>query len=388
MLRITVLSLLLGALALIAGLTLFFTPPEVPGQQISPIIWNASNAPAELGAATFNDGKLLIELNRVGVGSTSLSIGGIEAAAYPFLHLALDKPSNNLRVLISWKTSEKEHNSHTYRLENKSTNSLWLATSEFPGWTGHIKTLRLVFFGRSGETVRVRDFSIFPTSPSRQLQAIVSDLTSYVPWKRAAMNSHTGVTKVSSFYPAPLMAAYLILSLLSYGLLLLLFRATLKFNWSVVALLFLTCWISLDLVWQNQLLRQLADTYREFSGKSSQEKLAVGPDAQLYNFAAQVKPLLETKDARIFVDSGDKYRGQRGAYFLYPFNVYWREPFFTFPHTLPHRDLMHSGDYIVLIKPTELGFNLESNELFLPHRMPMSAELIFSDHTGTVVRLK
>lgn len=380
MLRITVSSLLLGALALIAGLTLFFTPPPAPGQQISPIIWKASNTPVE---HAFNEGKLELELNERGLGITSLTIGRIEAAAYPFLHLSLDESSKNLQVFISWKTSEKDNNNYMYPLENKSRESLWLATSELPGWAGHISGLHLVFVGRAGETVGIRDFSLFPTSPSRQLQAIVSDLTSYEPWNRAAMNTHTGVTKVSSFYPVPLMVAYLILCLLGYGLLLLLFRATLKFNRGVVALIFLACWISLDMVWQNQLLRQLADTYHQFSGKNTQEKLAVGPDGNLYKFISQVKPLLTPGDARVFVSSSDEYQGQRGAYFLYPRNVYWREPH----HIFPSENLWRSGDYILLINPTKQRFNRRLNQVFLPGCCVLGAELILANHNGTLLRV-
>jgi hypothetical protein len=197
------------------------------------------------------------------------------------------------------------------------------------------------------------------------------------------MNSHTGVTQASTFYPVPVIVAYLILSMLGYGLLLLLFRAKLAFNWRVVALIFLACWIILDLSWQNRLLHQLADTYRTFAGKNTQEKLVVGPDAKLYKFIAAAKLLLEPKNARVFVISDDIYLGQRGAYYLYPFNVYWPDP----GSTLPSNIFLHSGDYIVLINRTALSYIHEQKKLMVPGCCMLDAELVLSGPTGTMVRV-
>ena len=197
------------------------------------------------------------------------------------------------------------------------------------------------------------------------------------------MNTHTGATQVSSFYPVPLIVAYLLLSLVGYGLLLLVFRARFKFNWRVVALIFLACWIILDLSWQNRLLHQLADTYRTFSGKSTQEKLAVGPDARVYDFVSQLIPLLEPADARIFVLGNDEYSCQRAAYFLYPFNVYWPEP----GRVLPRADFFRRDDYIVLINPTTVLFHPGKNRLLIPDTGAFDAQLVFSNPWGTAVRL-
>ena len=181
----------------------------------------------------------------------------------------------------------------------------------------------------------------------------------------------------------PLFVAYFLLSLVGYAFLLIVFRATVTFNWRVVALIFLACWISLDLSWQRRLLHQLADTYHTFSGKSTQEKLAVGPDAKLYNFIAQVKPLLAPTDARIFVSSNDNYLGQRGAYYLFPFNVYWSETWRAFPNS----GYMHKGDYIVLIHPSTLRFDREHSRLLIRGGDTIAATLLLADRVGTVVQV-
>ncbi|HEY6130743.1 MAG TPA: hypothetical protein VIV27_01930 [Halioglobus sp.] len=386
MLKITGLSLLLGALAWVAGLMLFFAPPAAINQNVPAVMLNATTTRVVLGSGTPGNGKLQVTLNKLGVALVRITDAPIAAGDYPFLHLALEDSSQDLQVSLSWVSSDREQDTqHSYIPESRLRHSLWLATNEIRGWSGNISTISLAMIGQPGEVVSIGDFSIYPASTSRQIRALYSDLTSFTPWNRAAMNSHTGVTNVASFYPVPLVVSYFTLSLLGYGMLLLLFRAKMQFNWRVVALIFFTCWIGLDVVWQKSLLHQMADTCRTFSGKSSPEKLTVGPDAKLYNFAAQVKPLLEPKDARVFVSAATKYESQRSAYFLFPFNVFWPEPGRVFPRS--DRNQLHSGDYIVLIKPTDFRFNPRTNELLIPLRRPVKAEQVFSNSTGSVLRL-
>lgn len=384
MLRIAITALLLGALALVAGLALFFSPPVDSGRQVAPITWQPLKARVIQGFATIDDKEMQLELDSEGKGTVRLASQKFKATDYPFLHLALEESSENLHVVLAWISSDDPKQSQTHILESEPRRSLWLATAELKGWTGDINSVQLFFFGPAGELIGIRDFAVFPASPAHQLQAILSDLQGYESWNRAAMNTHSGVTPVSSFYPVPLAVALLSLSALAYGLLLLVFRNRLKFNLRVMALLFLACWISLDLVWQNQLLHQVADTYRTFVGRNTPQKHAVGPDAALYRFIAQVKPLMHPEDARVFVDSGDEYQGLRAAYYLYPFNVYWPEPGQKFPS----RQQLRSGDYIVLIPPTTLQFIPLGRRLAFSPNNVVRVELILRDAMGTVVRMK
>jgi hypothetical protein len=384
MLKVTGLSLLLGSVALVVVLTQFFAPPATDGAHPLPVLLNPTNARIQQSEGKFVDGELQLKLNSLGLGVVTLATEDIAARDYPFLHLALEDPPHNMGIGISLKTSAKKKMGRLQSLEKRSPGSVWLAMNELEGWTGTVDSVQLTIVGQSGETVRIKDLSLYPVSLSRQLRAIYSDFTGYAPWRRADMNSHTGVAKVSSFYPVPLVVTLLLLSTLGYGLLLILFRAWLKFNWTVVALIFLACWIGLDLVWQNRLLQQVAHTYRTFSGKDTQEKLAVGPDSKLFNFISEAKQHIEPADARVFVSSTDIYKGMRGAYYLYPFNVYWS---LELPE-IPTDTYFRKGDYVVLIRPTTTRFYRSNDKLRTPYNRPLAAELIFSSHLGTLVRLK
>ncbi len=383
MIRITLLSLLLGALALLAGLLLFFSEPGAKNNTVPVITLGANNAKVILGEATFDHEGLQLVLNAAGLGVISFTDKKIAAKAYPFLHLAIEGPAKDVDVWFTWSTDEAHENHHGFVPQNRLWRSMWLATQEMEGWTKNISPLTMAVVGKAGATIRIKELALFPPSPLRQLQAVVSDLTGYVPWNRAAMNSHTGVTPVASFYPTILVVALLLLSLLAYGFLLLIFRSKVRFSWRVVALIFLACWISLDMFWQKTLLHQVVDTYRTFSGKSPHEKLLAGPDANLYAFVTQVIPLVSPKDARIFVSSSDIYLGQRGAYFLYPFNVFWPGPNAEFPPDY----WLRSGDLVLLVYPTTLRFDTATNKLALSANSAISAELVFNDRVGQLVRV-
>jgi hypothetical protein len=385
MLRVTVLSLLLGTAALIIVLTQFF-PPEHSSQQDAPaIVWDSSKANVISGTPTRIGEELQIELDSQGAGLASLDVQSIQANDFSFIHLALEQSAKNTSVAIVWTRASGTTASGEYELENRSSQSLWLATDEFRGWEGDIGTLGLQFSGHAGDTVLIRDFSVHPSSSTHQLRAIFSDLTAYAPWNSASMNTYTGTFNVSSFYPIVLAVGLLTLSLLAYGLLLLLLRKKLKFNPSVVALIFFSTWVMLDLLWQTRLLKQLVDTQHTFSGKSTEEKLAVGPDARLYQFVSRTKPLLEPADSRVFVTSSDRYSGMRAAYYFYPLNTYWSLDETT---ALPPENSMRKGDYVVLVSPAPFQFDPKRQLVTVHMESKLKAELVFSDASGTVVRLK
>lgn len=384
MLRVAAISLLLGAAALIAGLTQFFPPQNTAGEKVSAIAWNADTAMVTVGTPTFIDNALQLELDSSGAGMVTLAAGAFDAGNFAFLHLALEQSASTVGASILWTNARNPQDSKSYTIETSEREALWLSTEELRGWSGEIDTVSLRFSGRAGDTVQIRDFSLFPASATRQLLAIKSDLMAYSPWNVAAMNTFTGAFNSASFYPVVLAVALLVLSLLAYGLLLLLLRTRLQFDPAVVVLIFFASWLILDMFWQRRLLHQLVDTHHLFAGKSTEEKLAVGPDAKLYSLVAHTKPLVEAADARVFVVSSDHYFRMRTAYHFLPLNTYWA----NYGPALPPKKSLRAGDYIALINPSQFSFDRQRNMVVAPQRQGLRAELVFSDQTGTVVRLK
>lgn len=380
----TVVSLLLGAVATIAGLYLFYGPPPAAGQ-LPVIAWNAATARVDSGAGTPTGQDLQLQLNNAGQAIIALSVPRVNSSHYPFLRLAIADAPENLTLLILWRTTQTGKEVLEYQFQLNSREALWLATHKFAGWRGDITSLGLVILGRPGQEVTVRDVSLLPPTLTTQLAAIFSSWTSFSPWNHSSINHHTGVGPGSSyFYPVPFIMAFCTLSMLAYGLLFLLLRRNTRFNWRVVAAIFLSCWISLDMVWQGKLLQQLGKTQETFSGMDTMGKLAAGLDAELVELMVDVKDRLQSKDSRIFVSSADDYLGMRGAYYLYPFNVLWQRH----GPELPPVEYLHRGDYIVLVEPTKFSFDPATNTLHAPRSKAFSVEPVFSRRMGSLFRVK
>ena len=239
--------------------------------------------------------------------------------------------------------------------------------------------------GRPGNKIALTKVELLPAGLVYQLKTIYSNWTTFSAWRASSVNVYKGGGgTASSLLPVPVIATLMVLSLLFYALLLLVFQANLRFNWSVSAIIILICWLSLDLLWQGRLLRQIAETRVEFSNKTTQEQLAVGPDAELVEFITEVKQRLASADARIFVNSASDYLGMRGAYYLYPRNVYWKRK----KSGLPRRKYLHSGDYIVLIEPTDIRFDPSTAMLTTPKNQFVRVDRILSLGAGSLFEVK
>ena len=382
--RMTVMSLLLALATLIAGVYIFNVMFHQQGR-LSPVTWSADTTHAASGNGTITTEGLELELGEAGRAVFALPIPQLDSDKYPSLHLGFADRPVNINLLVLWRTAATGEEVHVYRVPVDLRKSQWLATREMPGWTGSITSLGLVIIGPPGERITLTDASVFPASLMQQLKTLASDWTKFAAWQHHSINFHSGVSSnASSVYPVPVAIAILALGLIFYRLLLLVLGPTASFDWRVVAGIFLTCWISLDLLWQGKLLTQLGKTYDTFYGRDTPEQLAVGPDAELISFVAGINQQLASTDARIFVSSADDYLGMRGAYYLYPGNVYWKRH----GQELPNLKYLHSGDYVVVIEPADTRFDSLTQNLLIPGNRSLGVEPLLSHPMGKLFRVK
>lgn len=379
MLKLTGISFLTGLAALLAGI--YLTHVEYPA-----VNWNAGTARVEIGTGTRTGQNLRLQLNASGRGIIALPVPRAPANAFPFLlHLGFTNAPRDFSIRILWRTAQTGAQVHVYELQEDPGVSLWLDTKELEHWSGHIASLGVMVTGRPGGAVTFKDISLLPASLAAQLQSIYVEWTSFIPWQHSSINTHIGLGPAgSTFYPLVVIAALLALSVLAYLLILLLPWTMSRFDWRAVAAMFLVCWIGLDLIWQHTLFRQLALTYSTFYGKDNQGKLAAGIDGELAEFMTEVKRELHSPDSRVFVSSSDDYLGMRGAYYLYPFNVFWERK----GPELPQNKYVHSGDYIVLVEPAGTSFDAVSGKLLPQHDTFLSVEPILSRRMGSLYRVK
>lgn len=398
MLRIIGLSLLLGLTLLVIVLALLSPFSSATGNKTLRMNPEEAAASALGTKASASDGVISLPASDGGIIILSFELPTpIKAEDFPFLHLAIDEPRDNHKVMLLW-TSQSETDvsiadaangeakveaDYSYLIENRDRDSLWINTHELQQWQGDISKIQLFFLGGSGiGTYEVSDLSVHTANFRYWLAALSDDWLTYEPWDRAAMNSHTGVTQVSSFYPIPVSAALLFLCLLSYLAIVLIARGRVPFNWHAVGLVFLACWILVDAGWQNRLLRQLSDTRHQFAGLSSEEKLRHGPDSGIIKFVEEAQQHL-TPDARVFIAAHDDYRGLRTAYYFYPHNVYWK-----MQAGLPPRERYKSGDYIAVVKAPDIYYRRADSMLIFPRSWPVPVDALVQGPAGKLYRVQ
>ena len=380
----TAISLLLALVTIIAGTYIFNVMVHQQGQ-LSPVTWSAASTRVDSGIGKVTTEGLELVLGEAGRAVLALPTPPLNSDSYPSLYLGFASSPVNLSLLVLWRTAATGEEVHVYRAPADLRNSQWIATREMSGWTGRISSLGLVIFGQPGERITLTDVAVFPTSLMQQLGTLASDWTRFTAWKHHSINFYPGVSSTaSSIYPVPVAIAILALGLIFYRLLLSVLGKTACFDWRVVGGIFLVCWISLDLLWQKKLLTQLVQTYDTFYGKDTRDQLAVGLDAELVSFVTEVNQRLASTDARIFVSSADDYLGMRGAYYLYPGNVYWKRN----GRELPDLKYLHSGDYVVVIEPSDTRFNSLTQTLLIPENSSLAVEPLLSHPVGKLFRVK
>jgi hypothetical protein len=82
------------------------------------------------------------------------------------------------------------------------------------------------------------------------------------------------------------------------------------------------------------------------------------------------------------VASSSDYLGMRANYYLYPMNVYWHRH----EAALPAAKYIHSGDYIVLVNPTDVRFDRENHTLLSPGSGRVAARILAESDVGSLYR--
>jgi hypothetical protein len=145
-------------------------------------------------------------------------------------------------------------------------------------------------------------------------------------------------------------------------------------------------WLAIDARWQINLGRQLVRTAQTFAGKTADEKHLAGDDGRFFALMQQVNRALPASPARIFLFADEHAFRVRGAYFLYPHNVYYAVGDAA---RLPDPGELSSGDFILLF-PTQ-GFSYDREKLLLtwPDNRSRSAdELLRTDEGIVLLRAK
>jgi hypothetical protein len=366
---------------MLMAVALYLSYPERTGTP--PLHWDAATARAALGSVAKTNQGLELTLDDAGRAVLVLPVPSVDASQYPFLRLQFVTPPAPNSLGIFWKTTDSGEQMVQYWVKGEVAESFYLGLGGISLWAGTVVELAVLIQGAPAQRFVLEAIELRPFSPVDDVLATLADWFAFVAWSPSSINTYSATsTGGATHYPVTVIGSLLAATLLAYGLLLLVLRSRIRPNWRVIPWLFLICWLCLDLVWQGKLLQQLAVTHAKFAGKDDDAKLAAGPDGALVQFMSDVKNLV-APEARIFVASGDDYRGMRGSYYLYPRNVFWARG----DTELPSREYIQEGDFIVLIYPSTLNFDPEKSVIRSGVGEPLPVELLASGGLGGLFRV-
>lgn len=250
-------------------------------------------------------------------------------------------------------------------------------------WIGSISGLALVLRGPFTEPIAVRSVAAKSQTPLQVLTDRVGEWTALEPWTGASINNLVGGATAQDLPLPVLLAATTGCGILAYAGLAWWRRPLRPWLAAVGAAIFLGAWLILDLRWQWNLLRQVEITRAQYEGKSWRERHLAAEDGPLFAFIERVRAKLPPP-ARVFMVADAHYFRDRGAYHLYPYNVFF-EPF---SNTMPPPSALKSGDYLVVYQRQGVAYDAPRRQLSWEGSTPLPAEQVLLDDGGAVYRIE
>jgi hypothetical protein len=240
-------------------------------------------------------------------------------------------------------------------------------------WLGRIDGLALVLQGSFTEPIVLRAAAAKPMSAGQVLGDRLEEWFAFEPWNGTSINTLTGGAHMQDLPLPALLAAIAVVAALAYAGLA---RWKPHFFGPVlgagVAGLFVIAWLIIDARWQWNLLRQVRATDVQYAGKSWHDRHLAAEDGPLFAFIDQVRAKLPAPPARVFMVADAHYFRDRGAYHLYPYNVY----FDPSANSMPPPSAVRPGDYLVVYQRRGLQYDPSRQRLRWDGSAPIDAELL------------
>ena len=253
------------------------------------------------------------------------------------------------------------------------------------GWIGRIGGLALVLQGGFAEPIVVPGAAAKPMSATQVLGDRVREWLAFEPWNGASINGLIGGADVQDLPLPALLGAVAGIAALAYAGLArwkpLVFGPVLGAG---VAAMFVIAWIAVDARWQWNLLRQASVTHAQYAGKSWQERHLAAEDGPLFAFIEKVRAKLPDPPARVFMVAAAQSLRNRGAYHLYPYNVY----FDPWSDTVPPPSAVRTGDFIVVYQRKGIQFDAAQHRLRWDDQAPIGVELLLVDAGAALFRVR
>lgn len=337
--------------------------------------WNGEALALVKGQGHGGQGRLTIEgVDKSGVAHVSLSPTAFRAEDYPVVRWSILGARPKAKVEFMWRTAPNRVFARQLEWEGNSVAPLRMA--EDTNWRGEVRELMLMVHPPLDEPLIIEAVKLEPFSP---LGTLWREWFGAEPWLGTSINFVGGNIDRQWLAPLPFVTVALGLALLVYWLLV--WRKVLAPDVRMLWALVFIAWFALDMRWQFDLWHKLGLTQQRYAGKSWEAKHLAARDGSLFDLMQQIKTRLPSTTSRVFLFADDEYMRMRGAYHLYPFNVF------------SGRDLLpagkfRSGDFIIILGKDEVGFDTPHNLLTWEPKQRLTADLLLLAANNVLLKVR
>ncbi|MEP7329878.1 MAG: hypothetical protein ABI777_11750 [Betaproteobacteria bacterium] len=306
----------------------------------------------------------------------------LRSSDYPLIVWNGSGFSDLAEVRFLWRSDYAPGKLNTALLRVSAGRLLPIEMAKNPAWVGKITGVALAVRGPLAAPVRISGM----TAKSAGVREIASDRIgewlTFERWSGSSINTLTGGAEVQEL---PLALVLTCAAILAAG-------AWTALAWRrrrmqalpiVVAMLFVIAWFALDALWTLNLARQVAETRAQFGGKDWREQHLAADDGALFGFIERVRAKLPAPPARVFIVADSTYFRGRGAYHLYPHNVF----FDPSNNTLPLATSLHPGDFLVVYQRRGLQYNAEEKRLRWDGSPAIAAEALLVEPGAALFKI-
>jgi hypothetical protein len=311
---------------------------------------------------------------------TSFRSAGYAAVAWDVIGV----PEDVVAALV-WRNDYEPGRTFTRPLTVEARRLLPITLADDPNWIGRINGLALIIRGDLAQPMLIRGVEAKPMTAAKILRDRVGEWLTFEPWSGGSINSRNGGADAQDL-PLPFVLAAIIgLALMIYAVLAR-WRPRLigPFHLLIAGGLFVFAWFVLDVPWQWNLMRQAHATFQKYAGKSWRERHLAAEDGELFAFIEKARAKLPPPPARVFMAADALYFRDRGAYHLYPYNVYFN----PYQNTMPDPSRLRAGDYLVVFRRKGVQFDPSLSKLRWDGGQPLDAELLFAESGGAVFAIR
>lgn len=343
--------------------------------------WTAAELAVTQGSGqASNDGLRVSATGAPGVAvvsiQTSFRSSGYAAVAWD----TADVP-NDVAAALVWRNDYEPGRRFTRPLTVEARRLLPIILADDPNWIGKINGLALIVRGDLSQPLLIRGVEAKPMTAAQVLHDRVREWLAFEPWSGGSINSRNGGADAQDL-PLPFaLAAIVGLALIIYAILTRWRPQTFgPFRPLIAGGLFVGAWFLLDVPWQWNLVREARATYVQYAGKPWRERHLAAEDGALFAFIEKARTKLPPPPVRVFMAADALYFRDRGAYHLYPYNVY----FDPYRNTMPDATKLRGGDYLVVFRRKGVQFDPAQKKLRWDGGRPLDAEMLFAEGGGAV----